>query len=183
MALHIANTAVFQTGDVIRRSCLTSLKQFPPMICPHDRANQGAIDLGTAFTSIRADDRLPNGLARRDLPPRRAARGWRPYRGCVPVHSRRCGFWAGASDVWCASAPSALFQHAARLNKQTRIDRFVRYLHALVGRELPLQICSGDHCSASFCATRQRSSLWSARRQSLGRSARCQALLSTRLAR
>jgi hypothetical protein len=32
-----------------------------------------------------------------------------------------------------------LLQHAACLNKQTPIDRFVRYLHALVGRELPLQ--------------------------------------------
>jgi hypothetical protein len=30
-------------------------------------------------------------------------------------------------------------QHAAGLNKKTSIDRFVRYLHALVGRELPLQ--------------------------------------------
>src|SRR5882672_2652471 len=32
-----------------------------------------------------------------------------------------------------------LFQHAARLNEETAIDRFVRYLHLLVGRELPLQ--------------------------------------------
>ena len=31
-------------------------------------------------------------------------------------------------------------QHAAGLNKETSIDRFVRYLHALVGRELPLQV-------------------------------------------
>ena len=30
-------------------------------------------------------------------------------------------------------------QHAAGLNKKTAIDRFVRYLHALVGRQLPLQ--------------------------------------------
>ena len=29
-------------------------------------------------------------------------------------------------------------QHAAGLNKKTSIDRFVRYLHAVVGRELPL---------------------------------------------
>ena len=43
--------------------------------------------------------------------------------------------------------------------------------------------CSGEHCSASFCATRHRSSLWSARRQGLGRSARSQALLSAWLAR
>ena len=40
------------------------------------------------------------------------------------------------------------------------------------------EICSGDHCSASFCATRHRNSPWSARRQGLGRSARSQALLS-----
>ena len=32
-----------------------------------------------------------------------------------------------------------LLQHAAGLNKETSIDRFVRYLHAVVGRELPLQ--------------------------------------------
>ena len=32
-----------------------------------------------------------------------------------------------------------LFQHTAGLNKQTAIDRFVRYLHAWVGRELLLQ--------------------------------------------
>ena len=32
-----------------------------------------------------------------------------------------------------------LFQHAARLNEETTIDRFVGYLHVLVGRELPLQ--------------------------------------------
>ena len=32
-----------------------------------------------------------------------------------------------------------LFQYAARLNEQTAIDRFVGYLHVLVGRELPLQ--------------------------------------------
>ena len=32
-----------------------------------------------------------------------------------------------------------LLQHAAGLNKETSIDRFVRNLHALVGRELPLQ--------------------------------------------
>ena len=32
-----------------------------------------------------------------------------------------------------------LLQHAAGLNKETSIDRFVRYLHALVGSELPLQ--------------------------------------------
>ena len=30
-------------------------------------------------------------------------------------------------------------QHAAGLNKETSIDRFVRYLHAVVGSELPLQ--------------------------------------------
>src|ERR1700751_2315585 len=45
------------------------------------------------------------------------------------------------------------------------------------------EICSGDHCSASFCATRQRSSLWSARRQGLGRNDRWQALLSASVAR
>src|SRR5215831_13852017 len=45
------------------------------------------------------------------------------------------------------------------------------------------EICSGDHCSASFCATRHRNSPWSARRQGLGRSARSQALLSARFAR
>src|SRR5262249_57514640 len=32
-----------------------------------------------------------------------------------------------------------LLQHAACLDKETAIDRFVRYLHAWVGRELPLQ--------------------------------------------
>ena len=32
-----------------------------------------------------------------------------------------------------------LLQHAACLDKETPIDRFVRYLHAWVGRELPLQ--------------------------------------------
>ena len=32
-----------------------------------------------------------------------------------------------------------LLQHAAGLNKETAIDRFVGYLHALVGWELPLQ--------------------------------------------
>jgi hypothetical protein len=32
-----------------------------------------------------------------------------------------------------------LFQHAACLNEETAIDRFVRYLHVLVGRELPLR--------------------------------------------
>ncbi len=32
-----------------------------------------------------------------------------------------------------------LFQHAAGLNEETAIDRFVRYLHVLAGRELPLQ--------------------------------------------
>src|SRR5215468_659026 len=32
-----------------------------------------------------------------------------------------------------------LFQHAARLNEETTIDRFVGYLHVLVSRELPLQ--------------------------------------------
>src|SRR5262245_47260199 len=76
-----------------------------------------------------------------------------------------------------------LLQHAARLNKETAIDRFVRYPHVSVGRELLLQLCSGDHCSASFCATRHRNSTWSARRQGLGRSARSQALLSARFAR
>ena len=30
-------------------------------------------------------------------------------------------------------------QHAARLNEEAAIDRFVRYLHVLVGRELLLQ--------------------------------------------
>ena len=32
-----------------------------------------------------------------------------------------------------------LLQHAAGLDKETPIDRFVRYLHAWGGRELPLQ--------------------------------------------
>ena len=32
-----------------------------------------------------------------------------------------------------------LLQHAACLNKETPIDRFVRYLHASAGRELPLK--------------------------------------------
>src|SRR5882672_10807465 len=32
-----------------------------------------------------------------------------------------------------------LLQHAARLNKETAIDRFVRYPHVSVGRELLLQ--------------------------------------------
>src|SRR5262249_47377504 len=32
-----------------------------------------------------------------------------------------------------------LLQHAACLDKETPIDRFVRYLHAWGGRELPLQ--------------------------------------------
>src|SRR5687767_15419575 len=32
-----------------------------------------------------------------------------------------------------------LLQHAACLNEEAAIDRFVRYPHALVGRELPLQ--------------------------------------------
>ena len=32
-----------------------------------------------------------------------------------------------------------LLQHAAGLNKETAIDRFVRYPHVSVGRELPLQ--------------------------------------------
>ena len=32
-----------------------------------------------------------------------------------------------------------LLQHAARLNKETAIDRFVRYPHVPVGRELLLQ--------------------------------------------
>src|SRR5262249_29888991 len=32
-----------------------------------------------------------------------------------------------------------LVQHAARLNEEATIDRFVGYLHVLVGRELPLQ--------------------------------------------
>ena len=36
-----------------------------------------------------------------------------------------------------------LFQHTAGLNKQTAIDRFVRYLHAWVGRELLLQPAGG----------------------------------------
>src|SRR5262249_41656294 len=68
-----------------------------------------------------------------------------------------------------------LLQHAARLNKETAIDRFVRYPHVSVSVgnccfSQP-EICSGDHCSASFCATRHRNSTWSARRQGLGRSA------------
>ena len=37
-----------------------------------------------------------------------------------------------------------LLQHAAGLNKKTAIDRFVRYLHALVGRELPPLQPAGD---------------------------------------
>src|SRR6516162_6398255 len=34
------------------------------------------------------------------------------------------------------------------------------------------EICSGDHCSASFCATRHRSFRCSTKRQGLGRNAR-----------
>src|SRR5262250_936937 len=37
------------------------------------------------------------------------------------------------------------------------------------------EICSGDHCSASLCATRHLSLPWRARRQSFGRNARSQA--------
>src|SRR6516164_7600614 len=43
------------------------------------------------------------------------------------------------------------------------------------------EICSGDHWSTSFCATRHRSSAWRARRQGFGR-ARRQARLSASLA-
>ena len=79
-----------------------------------------------------------------------------------------------------------LFQHAAGLDEEAAIDRFVRYLHVLVGWELLLQpagdLC-GDHCSASFCATRHRSALYSAKRQGLGRNARSLARRSARFAR
>jgi hypothetical protein len=34
---------------------------------------------------------FPNAPAQRDPQSRRAARGWRPYRGYAPVHSSRCG--------------------------------------------------------------------------------------------
>jgi hypothetical protein len=42
---------------------------------------------------------------------------------------------------------------------------------------------SGDHWSASFCATRHRSSAWRASRQGFGRNARSQARVSASLAR
>src|SRR2546422_5403816 len=45
------------------------------------------------------------------------------------------------------------------------------------------EICSGDHWSASFCATRHRSSGQLARRQGFGRSALSQASESASLAR
>src|SRR6267143_800602 len=45
------------------------------------------------------------------------------------------------------------------------------------------EICSGDHSSASFCATHHRSSGWAARRQGFGRSAIFQASESALLAR
>src|SRR5437773_8989557 len=45
------------------------------------------------------------------------------------------------------------------------------------------EICSGDHSSASFCATHHRSSGWAARRQGFGRSAISQASASAWLAR
>jgi hypothetical protein len=40
-----------------------------------------------------------------------------------------------------------LLQHAAGLDKETPIDRFVRYLHALVGRELPRLREAREICS------------------------------------
>jgi hypothetical protein len=49
--------------------------------------------------------------------------------------------------------------------------------------ELVAEICSGDHWSVSFCATRHRSSAWRARRQGFGRNARSQAHVSASLAR
>ena len=45
------------------------------------------------------------------------------------------------------------------------------------------ETCSGDHWSASFCATRHRNSEWRAKRQDFGRNARSQALVSASLAR
>ena len=77
-------------------------------------------------------------------------------------------------------------QHAAGLNEEAAIDRFVRYLPIRVGRELLLshpEICSRDNCSACFRDTRHRSSPCSAKRQGLGRDARSKALLSARFAR
>src|SRR5262249_24697251 len=45
------------------------------------------------------------------------------------------------------------------------------------------EICSGDHWSTSFCATRHRSSAWRARRQGFGRKPRRRARLPASLAR
>ena len=58
------------------------------------------------FRSPDAGSCLPNAPARRDPQSRRAARGWRPYRGYVPVHSSRCGSWGDASAAQYATAPS-----------------------------------------------------------------------------
>ena len=94
---------------------------------------------------------------------------------CPWVHSSRCGSRGDVTSNSTQLRRQLLFQHAAGLDEEVAIDRFVRYPHVLrVGNSCFSQpeICCGDHCSASFCATRHRSALYSAKRQGLGRNAR-----------
>jgi len=46
---------------------------------------------------------------------------------------------SGLGQIVAQMRHRLLLQHAAGLNKETWIDRFVRYLYAVVGSELPLQ--------------------------------------------
>src|SRR3954471_20668686 len=60
----------------------------------------------------------------------------------------------------CAQVCHQLFlQYATGLNKETSIDRLVRQLHVLVGRELPLQP-TGDLLSETSAGTLAGSRLW-----------------------
>src|SRR5262249_9244091 len=52
-----------------------------------------------------------------------------------------------------------LLQHAARLNKETAIDRFVRYPHVSVGRELLLKP-TGDRPGRPFTGKFPRPPPW-----------------------
>ena len=73
-----------------------------------------------------------------------------------------------------------LLQHAAGLNKADfdrsfSCDNCMPWSAGSCRFLSHPEICSGDHCSASFCATRHRSLAWRAGRQNFGRNARCQA--------
>jgi hypothetical protein len=56
-----------------------------------------------------------------------------------PSRSSCCRPWLAHLPCCTQVRHQLLFQHAACLDKQAAIDRFVRQLHAFVGRELPLQ--------------------------------------------